>query len=92
MGHELPGPVLPIDGSSPCQIFLDRMEDIGLQIDQLLQTLADVDAAYQKCATEQEIVSATVSTRRKVFENAKRLAAALKTTMTTDQRQLETPE
>lgn len=81
MESPLPGhtPVpLPVDGKSPCQIFADRMEDIGLQVESLLLTLSEIDGLYRACLARQSASPQLMEQRRR-FENVQRIAAAMKT-------------
>ena len=64
------------DGDSPCQIFLDRLEDLGLQIDRLLQDLEAVDQAYQNCT--QKGASAEMRAAGRRFETLARIGRAAK--------------
>ena len=81
MESSLPGPTpvpLPVDGTSPCQIFADRMEDIGLQVENLLLTLSEIDGLYRECLARQSGSPQLMEQRRR-FENVQRIAAAMKT-------------
>lgn len=64
------------DGTSPCQIYVDRMEDLGLQIDNLLLTLSEVDGRYRECLANHSVLMLNHLNR---FENLRRLMATAKT-------------
>lgn len=64
------------DGTSPCQIYVDRMEDLGLQIDNLLLTLSEVDGRYRECLANQSVL---MMDHTKRFENLRRLITTAKT-------------
>ena len=79
MPTPLPAP-LPVDGTSPCQIFLDRMEDLGLQLDNLLLTLTEIDRQYRECLANKS-TSPQVLEQHRRFETVKRIADAAKTAL-----------
>ena len=67
------------DGDSPCQIFLDRLEDLGIQIDTLLRSVEEVDRQYQACLSRQPSPELKAAHRR--FETLRRIATAARKAM-----------